>query len=68
MVGVSYDVQVLGRELCFIRHGKRACVTPTHGWVTLDVRKGDGSGGKQYLTLRNDGVVYARKIVQLAAA
>lgn len=54
-----------GYDLCLIRHGATACIKPTDGPVTLHVLLGDGSGGKQYLTLRANGVVYAREIVRL---
>jgi hypothetical protein len=66
-IGVPYDIRADGYyNFCFIRHGARACIRPQEdGWVILDVRRGDGSGGKQYLTLRKDGHVYARAIVRL---
>ena len=70
LVGVSYDYDLglpAGFDLCFLRHGARTCIKPAmNGWLTLDIRKGDGRGGFQYFALRKHGVAYARSIVRLA--
>jgi hypothetical protein len=57
--------QATAQTLCFFRHGKKRCVSGTGSW-NLTVVKGDGLGGKQYLSLLDGGKVVARTVVKLA--